>query len=67
MGLINNKVFKQVFFTLFFFLIAGVAFSQPGDPGGDPDNPVPIDGISVLLAMGGALGAKKIYDFRKEK
>ncbi len=39
------------------------AYAQP-DP---PDNPqVPISGIGYLLAIGGALGIKKIYDIQKK-
>ncbi len=42
----------------------GIAMAQPGDD--PPDNPpVPISGIGYLLALGGALGVKKIYDIRK--
>lgn len=39
----------------------------PGDPGGDPDTEVPIDGgVSLLVAAGIAYGAKKAYDKRKQ-
>lgn len=38
----------------------------PGNPGGDPDEEVPISGIGILLAAGAAFGAKKAYDiFRR--
>ena len=50
---------------LLFGLTVFTAHAQPGvdDP---PDNPpVPISGIGYLLALGGALGIKKIYDLRK--
>ncbi|NVK28623.1 MAG: hypothetical protein HWE14_11300 [Flavobacteriia bacterium] len=45
------------------FLLAGFAvMAQPGNP----TTPAPIDGgLSVLLAAGASLGAKKIYDKRK--
>jgi hypothetical protein len=43
----------------------GVAFAQPGDPGGDPD--VPITGIEILIGAGGALGLKKAWENRKKK
>ena len=64
---------RYVYF--FSILLISVFFSsytlmaQPGDPGGgtDPDNPVPIDGVSILLAAGGIYGAKKIYSHRKRK
>lgn len=39
-------------------------YSQIGDPGEDPG--IPISGIEWLLAAGGILGAKKIYQkFKK--
>ena len=52
--------------ALLFLLIlsCSVAFAQPGDPGGDPD--VPITGIEVLLALGGALGVKRLLGFNKK-
>jgi hypothetical protein len=48
---------------LLFFLLPFAAFA-------DPDIPVvtPIDGgVSFLLAAGAAYGAKKIYDWKKNK
>ena len=47
-----------------------LTLAQPGDPGGpggDPGggSPVPLGGIEILLAAGGALGAKKIMELRK--
>lgn len=41
------------------------AFSQPGDPGGDPD--VPISGIGLLLAMGAFFGIKKLINLKKRQ
>ncbi len=56
-----------------FFLIAVLflgtstaIFAQP-DPPGDPPDPVPITGIEILLAVGGALGIKRIIDMRRTK
>ena len=40
-------------------------FSQPGDPGGDPD--VPISGIGLLLAAGAFFGIKKLIDLKKRQ
>lgn len=41
-------------------------FAQPGNP--DSGNTVPIDGgASLLAAAGVAYGAKKLYNFRKQK
>jgi hypothetical protein len=39
--------------------------AQPGDPGDDPD--VPIPGIGWLLAAGGIYGVKKVLDGRNRK
>lgn len=52
------------------FLLCGVitSFAQPGGggpPGGGP--PVPISGIEILIAMGGILGFKKLFDSRKAR
>jgi hypothetical protein len=38
------------------------------NPGGNPDNPCPIDGgLSLLIAAGIGLGAKKAYDSKKKE
>lgn len=43
-------------------LLAASVYAQGGPPA------TPIDGgLSLLLAAGGAYGAKKIYSFRKSK
>lgn len=43
------------------------AQGMPGDPGGDPDPSVPIDGgLSLLLAAGAGYGLKKVNDMRKK-
>lgn len=49
-------------------------FAQPGAPaGGAPPcgepfgPPCPIDGVSLLIAAGVALGGKKAYDLKKSK
>lgn len=39
-------------------------YAQPEDP---PDPEVPITGIEILLALGGALGIKRILDIRRYK
>lgn len=59
------KHFMTFFLTLLFLSICLVSFAQPGDPGGDSD--VPISGIEILVLLGGALGIKKVLDFRKFK
>ncbi len=62
---------KSVVFVALTFICVVVTYGQPNvegppnNPGGDPDNPVPITGIEVLLGMGAIFGAKKLNDFRK--
>ncbi len=52
--------------TLVLFFVSAVKlFAQPGDPSADPD--VPITGIEILLAVGGALGAKKLFNTKNRK
>ena len=52
-----TKKFFLIFCLIFTF---NLAIAQPGDPGGDPDNPVPITGIEYLLIAGGLFGARKL-------
>ena len=68
---------KFVTFVCFLFVISFSAYSQPqvpdsggpDDPGGDgPGGGVPVDGgLAILLATGVGYGAKKAYDYRKNK
>lgn len=62
--------FKYLYILAISFLLGlSTAFSQPGgDPGGgdDPDNPVPITGLEILLVSGAALGLKRLNDLRKK-
>lgn len=55
----------KITIALCFFLVPLIAMSQPGDPGEDPDNPVPIGGVEVLLIAGGALGIRKMVMGKK--
>lgn len=52
----------------FMIIAPQLTFSQdPPDPGGEVDG-VPIDGgITLLVAVGIAYGAKKVHDARKKK
>ncbi len=52
-----------VFSTLSF----GSLMAQPGDPGGDPDQPVPLTGIEWLLLAGAGLGTGKLISNRKKE
>lgn len=49
---------KKAIVLFIFTVISFSAYSQPGDPGGDPD--VPIGGIELLLLAGGAFGFRKM-------
>ncbi len=61
----------------FFAVLIAIAFSlsaagqppPPGDHGGDEDQqPAPIgSGMVILLALGAAYGAKKVYTARKKE
>ncbi len=54
----------RLFFVMLLFIgTCQAVFAQPGDP----DEPVPITGIEILLGIGGALGAKRIIDSRRNK
>ena len=61
-----NKAIKYLFF-LMLICCSSAVMAQPGDPGGDPDDPIPITGIEILIAAGGLFGAKKIYDHSKKE
>lgn len=54
--------------TIGMFLISSPLMAGPGDPGCDPLDPLcPIDGgLSLLIAAGIGIGAKKAYDQKKE-
>jgi hypothetical protein len=58
---------KRSALILFFLVLSFLSRAQPGDPGGDPDNPVPLPGIAWLLVAGGIYGAKKISEGRNRK
>lgn len=71
-----SKIYKSLVVAIFVFLFVNVSISLAGGPpppppggGGPPCFPppcMPIDGgISFLLVAGAALGAKKMYDSRK--
>jgi hypothetical protein len=66
---------KKIYFILtiaFFVAIVGVNAQptepDPLDPGGPQSGAVPVDGgLAILLATGVGYGAKKAYDYRKNK
>jgi len=55
---------RLLILMLFVFSLASVCRAQPpGDPNGGNkpgSNPVPIEGVSLLLAAGAFLGARKL-------
>jgi hypothetical protein len=59
-----NKL-KGLLYISFLLVILPAVYAQPGG-GGDPGGgqPVPIGGIWVLLAIGGAFGIKRFLDIR---
>lgn len=59
-----RAAYSKLALLFLLIFICSVAFAQPGDPGGNPD--VPITGIEVLLAIGGALGIKRILGINKK-
>ncbi|HTN45236.1 MAG TPA: hypothetical protein VL098_02745 [Flavipsychrobacter sp.] len=59
---------KKAFFTVAILALPALCYAAPPDPGGDPDEPVPVDGgISLLVAAGVGYGAKKLHDAKKNK
>lgn len=70
---LNSLFNRRSGLVLAAILFVNVANCQtPCDPGGDPDTdpniPCPIDGgLSLLIAAGIGIGAKKAYNDRKRK
>ncbi|MCX7638437.1 MAG: hypothetical protein N2044_11395 [Cyclobacteriaceae bacterium] len=60
------KRLKTLLIVLLLNLLSLSGWSQPGDPGGDPDV-IPITGLEILLAAGAAFGAKRLVDVQKKK
>ena len=55
---------RSIVLSLFLFGALQL-FAQPGDPGGGGDPDVPITGIEILVGIGGALGARKLFKKKK--
>ncbi|HMT96777.1 MAG TPA: hypothetical protein PKC62_08830 [Ferruginibacter sp.] len=62
----RKKIVNLVMISAF-FLVPTLAMAQI-DPGCDPDDPLcPIDGgVSLLIAAGIGIGAKRVYDEKKK-
>ncbi|MCD6062946.1 MAG: hypothetical protein K0R82_857 [Flavipsychrobacter sp.] len=57
---------KSILFSLLFGMSV-IAFAQ-GDPGGNPDEDVPLDGGIAFVAVAGAMyGARKLKEARNRK
>jgi len=59
------KFKNTIVFIALFFLVGYVTMAQP-NPGGDPDEAVPITGIEILLLAGGAFGFRKLIKSKKK-
>jgi hypothetical protein len=61
---------KKIFFlscVVFVICLSALPMmAQPGPPPPDPEQPVPLTGIEILLGAGAAFGVKKIIDSRKK-
>jgi hypothetical protein len=67
----KKSTYKFLASMLGSLMITAVAFSQAQDPPGFGDNVtdlVPLDGgLSILVAAGISLGAKKAYDYSRKR
>jgi hypothetical protein len=65
----KSTILKTVLLFTFVLLSTMGVIAQPGDPGCDPLDPLcPIDGgLSLLIAAGIGIGAKKAYDAKKKE
>jgi len=61
----TKTLFRNIYLSIIFMICYINAFSQPGDPGGDPD--VPITGIGYLIAAGVFLGIRKFLNYKKNQ
>lgn len=64
----HNQIFSTITIILICIMLPTIGFAQV-DPGCDPFDPLcPIDGgVSLLIAAGIGLGAKKAYQERNKK
>jgi hypothetical protein len=63
----RNVILRWIAGFILIFLTEINSWAQPEDPGGDPDQPVPISGIEILLGAGALLGMKRLINLRKPK
>lgn len=62
-----KRNFNFLLFTVLLLLQAGILLAQPGDPGDNPDNPVPITGIEYLVGGGVLYGVRSMLKARKKQ
>lgn len=65
-----KKEAKRILAIIMFTVMPAVclAFDEPPEGGSDPDTPAPVDGgISLLIAAGIGIGAKKAYQAKQKK
>lgn len=60
-----NLFIQRLLLSTILCLVVFVATAQPGDPSSDPD--VPITGIEILLAIGGALGLRRFLSSKQRR
>ncbi len=59
-------ILSRIALVFVFSFLTLTVWSQPGDPGGNPDA-VPITGIEYLLIGGGAYGISRLLKNRNKK
>jgi hypothetical protein len=60
-----SKIFR-LFLVLSLIFVVYALQAQPGDPGGNPDNPVPLGGLELLIGGGLLLGIRSLLSRRKK-
>ena len=63
----TSTVFLATILLCIFSVLPISGYAQLGDPGEDPDAPVPVDGgVVLLIAAGVGYGVKKANEQRKK-
>jgi hypothetical protein len=63
-----SRIGRTIFVLLLVLGLNCLCFAQPGSNpnGGGAPGTAPISGIEILIGLGGLLGAKKIFDFKRK-
>lgn len=56
----------RLLLALSFVMASTLLLAQPGDPGGNPDNPVPLGGLEILIGGGLILGVRSLLKRRNK-